>query len=535
MRLLISLAAAAALTGPIVAQNTLTTLFAANNGGASEWCQYFDITCQVPVDISQFDINSNTAAGVTGTIDVYVVQNASHVGNELMPTFWPAAPTETSMMVTAAGVDVPSPAVLNAPISLPIGTHAICLHYRTALAPAYTNGTGANQQFSDSNITIDLGTSTSGLFTGNLFDPRVCNTTVYYTVQNTPGLATSAPFGVGCGDEPGPATAYELFPVGGIDLSNTGQTLTLNANGGYDISPTASAIVPPSPTSAIPFLDDEVQNFPLGFTMSTPAGDITDVGIGSNGFITTEPHTIQFHTFSVNELITSVGRWLPLWIDLNPAAGGTIHAEADAVTPGLLHITFDQVVEFGTSNANTFQVSLHQNGTVEFKYGTITGVGAGGAGGSLVGYTIGNGVSDPGSIDWTAASGPLTASERSPVELVAVNRPVLGTSFDLEIQNVPATGGAPTIAGTIVGLPIPGGISLDAIGAVGCFLYVQEIATLVNPPSFGASTIPVSVTIPNNASLSGNVVSLQGVVVNPAYSGLGIAATNGINATLDVN
>ena len=60
------------------------------------------------------------------------------------------------------------------------GTYGVFVHHKVGGGPAYTNGNGSNQQYVDAAMTIDLGKSISGLFTGSIFNPRVWNGTFCY-------------------------------------------------------------------------------------------------------------------------------------------------------------------------------------------------------------------------------------------------------------------------------------------------------------------------------------------------------------------
>jgi hypothetical protein len=60
---------------------------------------------------------------------------------------------------------------------------------------SYTNGDGGNQQYSNANVQLDLGTASNVAFTAPLFSPRVWNGTVIYNVVPEPG--TIAILGIG--------------------------------------------------------------------------------------------------------------------------------------------------------------------------------------------------------------------------------------------------------------------------------------------------------------------------------------------------
>ena len=60
---------------------------------------------------------------------------------------------------------------------------------------AYTNGTGGNQNYSNADIALSLGTASNVLFTAPLFSPRVWNGTIHYS--QVPEPATFVAIGAG--------------------------------------------------------------------------------------------------------------------------------------------------------------------------------------------------------------------------------------------------------------------------------------------------------------------------------------------------
>ncbi len=177
----------------------LTTLYAGGNGGASLWTVYYDVNVTNPagVEINGFAVNSSTASGAAFTLDVYVKQG-SYVTFTSTPSAWTQVGTAAG---TTAGTTLPSPAVLAAPVYLPPGSYALALRYN-GVAPSYTNGTGANQAYSNADLALTLGAAqatTTAPFTGGTpFSPRVWNGTIYYETHNIVGGAGYGWFGDGC-------------------------------------------------------------------------------------------------------------------------------------------------------------------------------------------------------------------------------------------------------------------------------------------------------------------------------------------------
>ncbi len=69
------------------------------------------------------------------------------------------------------------------------GSYGMALRY-VGVGMRYTNGTGTNQFFSNSDVELTLGqarSTTAAPFTGGtLFSPRVWNGTIYYSVSVIP-------------------------------------------------------------------------------------------------------------------------------------------------------------------------------------------------------------------------------------------------------------------------------------------------------------------------------------------------------------
>ena len=80
------------------------------------------------------------------------------------------------------------------------GVTGIAIH-NVNYSSAYTNGTGANQVYSNSDLTLTIGTSSNVfLSAGTVFTPRVWNGTFTYNVVPEPGpLALLAVGGLAVG------------------------------------------------------------------------------------------------------------------------------------------------------------------------------------------------------------------------------------------------------------------------------------------------------------------------------------------------
>jgi len=100
-------------------------------------------------------------------------------------------------------------------------------------------------------------------------------------------------------------------------------------------------------------------------------------------------------------------------------------------------------------------------------------------------------------------------------------RPVLGTTFDLTANGIPA---GSTLGFEIIGLP-SGGIDLTGAGLTGCTLYVLPILASL-PFATGATSAATTVTLPTDPSLLGGAIPVQAVVVAPGVNPAGIVLSN---------
>lgn len=97
-----------------------------------------------------------------------------------------------------AGKDNPTPTNITS-FFLPFGLTGLAIH-NADYAAAYTNGTGANQFFSDANVQLTLGSAQNTLFSaGTVATPRVFNGTITYELVTAavPEPSSLALLGIG--------------------------------------------------------------------------------------------------------------------------------------------------------------------------------------------------------------------------------------------------------------------------------------------------------------------------------------------------
>ena len=164
---------------------SITTLFESDNHGNLGGAIYFDIlTGDNELTITGFETNTNKA-GSFG-FEVYTLEG-TRVGNESNAGAWTLAATGSGV---GSGLDNPSLITLDNVFLLDANTTygmAIVLDGPEGTARHYyTNGTGANQVYSNSDLTLELGSASNVPFTDPFFDPRVWDGTITYTAAATP-------------------------------------------------------------------------------------------------------------------------------------------------------------------------------------------------------------------------------------------------------------------------------------------------------------------------------------------------------------
>ena len=158
---------------------TISTLFDGGNGGSPGGAIYFDVTVGAS-DITLTDLEIHTGEAGAFTMDVYAFAG-TYVGNETNAGAWGTPVAVASG--TSAGAGNPSPATLDVPVVLAGGTtYAMAFVLDGTHGHDYTNGDGTNEQYSNADLTIDLGSATNAPFTGTVFNPRVFNGTLNYMV-----------------------------------------------------------------------------------------------------------------------------------------------------------------------------------------------------------------------------------------------------------------------------------------------------------------------------------------------------------------
>lgn len=500
------------------AQNIcLTTIpFTGNTSTSTGSAALFDMTLNSAILVQSIACHYTATTGTLVGLDVYLTPT-TYVGNTTNAAAWQLVYSDTGT-VPAAGPLAGTVFTMQNPVLIQPGSYGVALVARNA-SHRYTSG-GPNT-YSDSIMTLTVGAIQGAPFTGALLTPRVWNGTICYVPAQ--GYGSWSPYGAGCGAGD-PSSFYELFTAtSGFDLQNTGFTMT-GAGANYVVIPSATPIVQPV-AGQIPLTDDQTVQVPLPWTYPAQSGATSSISLCSNGWFSFEQTTAVDLGETVAGLLSGPSRVCGLWDDLNPAAGGSVHAEQDPTNPTLFHITFLNVPEFSVGGSNTFQITLHQGGTIEFKYGSVSLLDC------LVGYSRGRGARDPGATDLSALTAIVLGDDRPALQLAASTRPVLGTSFNLVTSAIaPGTVAGATVLSFAQFTP---GIDLTAAGAPGCFQHAGTDAVSIVLVAGNQASLPLA--LPNTPSFAGTVFYGQSAMFSAGINPLGVVTSNGVRLVPDVN
>ena len=524
-----ALAAAVALGCGVQAQTRcLQTInpFASNNGGSAGGIVYMDIdTKGNNLLLTDIHVNTGIGAGTAIGVEVYLCPT-TYIGNETSAAAWTFA---GSMTGTAANQDEAS--ITSGAACVAAGTYGMAI-LAVGFGHRYTNGStvvGPNYTYSNPDLSLTLGKAQNTPFSSAPFSPRLGNVEICYQVTTAaPTCASTSTLGQACGGNTGGYAGYELFDsVSPIDI--TGYQLTFNASAGsYSITGGATnpIVVPSASAVNIAAGDDTVTEVTGLPGYATAFGTQTSIWICSNGYIFMTATGRGDFSATVAEFLAEGPRVAPLWEDFNPSANGAVLIEVDPVDPTLVHITWDQVPEFGASVYNTIQCSISANGDIEVKYDAGNVVATG-----IVGISSGNGTADLGGLDVSSLSGYAIPGGFSPnMEMSTADRPVLGSTVTSTITGIPGGAAAGFMGYSFVPYATPG-LDLTSVGAPGCALLGDT--SIVEPIALtGGSTESVALTIPTTATLAGNTLYEQAIVLAPGFNTLGAVLTNGIALNL---
>lgn len=365
--------------------------------------------------------------------------------------------------------------------------------------------------------------------------------------------ARSERYGAGCAPG-GLASFYQDWQATEpFDLANTSLVMSGAGPSAYVVVPGAT---PPDLTklNATPrsVADDAVVTHPLGFTLNHPGGSTSTIVASTNGFVWLDSAmTNAGATVAVADLMglgttAFPARLAPCWFNFHagrntattPNAG--LHVLTDtSAGPGnaACYVTWyhvgvaNQTAASGTS-VSDFQCVIHENGSVEYRYGAMQVTPASLA---VTGWSPGRigGVASrhPGPRDLSHETPFFTALDGGAHALThnATARPVQGTSIALQAFNHPAgtllgamlISFAPQVPASPLPQLAPGcGASLSLAGMVTFETFLAPTGTVTSSP----------LAIP---------VGFMGASVFTQYAALdagGVAyASNGVKLTVGLN
>ncbi|MFK7739877.1 MAG: hypothetical protein AB8H80_06100 [Planctomycetota bacterium] len=523
------------------AQSPLTTTFAGGNGQAGNM---FDIQALngAGVQIDSFDVNLDAG---TWDLEVYKLTTPGpYLPSVANAADWTLVGAATGVVSNGPGVATPLPIAVCEYI-LPLTTQSFYVTVTNGTSINYTNGTTTGAVFS-SNADLEFfeGAGVAYPFAAN-FNPRVFNGNIYYSIGTNPNcgggtFAAKTTYGAGCFEDP--RMVSELWaPQSTIDLVNTDWTIVYqpSATGGnyaiipggipYDgTTPAANGIdlVQGTFTSSSSATWDDasiVQTLPFSFPYPGDGSpSTTEITINSNGRIYLG-NTVDasFEANGANSLLSGgifsgeLGPGLPVWAafmtDLDPTVGGNIWYEDPSPTGGV-RITWDNVFNWQDpagppAVANFMQLELIPGGQMNLAFGSSLGNGGSADNEGIVGFSAGGDQADL-RVDWSGLSNFQSGTGAQALALDADARPVIGTTINLTVDNVPA--------GSVVG-GIAYGTTIVNPGVTIPLIFPCEIYTsldVINSSVAPVGSIVQPFAIPNNLALAGFNFGAMGFVLN---------------------
>jgi hypothetical protein len=337
---------------------------------------------------------------------------------------------------------------------------------------------------------------------------------------------------------------YEVFPFLSNDVSGNTVSMTINSNGGYDVSMAPGGTVTLPTTAGLALGDDVVSSaINLPWTFEYPGGSTNTVYVDSNGCLLLGASGPSVNGGTAPELLNAVTpRLAAAFCDLLPDGAtnvANVLAEVDPGNPNVYLFTWLNVATFQTGGApptgltSTFQIALVNNGTndvVQYRYQSLKNDSTSDAGACVVGFSLGGGAIDLGASDISA--GPIsTWADTLPVTLNGLTRPVVNLPWNLRVTNVPPT--CPFVL-TIFGLTDLGVDDAFFIGLPGCGLRSDLILTDVVFPA--GSIANYGIVMANDPTLNGVIFyTTVAAFTNPPQNDLGVLTSNGIAGHIGLN
>lgn len=392
-------------------------------------------------------------------------------------------------------------------------------------APATTGGT-SYQTFTAAARDFDLA--------GRTVEWRPDGQGGYRVTSTVCSPASHTEFSSGCGGL-GRAAFYSTAAPWFAQASfGAGLSLRL-ASGGYTAVALATAFLPPSAHAVVLPLGDEGElAVPLPVPLPRPGGAVTQVFVGSNGWLGFGP----LAGLQPGAFLPNVSGWLAapaaafaLWHDFDPTAmgGGRVLAETRG---NRFVVTWDGVWDYagaGPAAASTFQFQCDL-GTGDLHL-AIAGLSLQGGSQYLLGYTPGGPALDPGPLDLALDLPRSLLPDLPPLTLTVAPNPVLGRTIVYTTAHIPA--GAALALQIVSCVPLQPGIDLGPFGAPGCWQAVDLTgATLI--PLLRAGSDQYAIAVPNAPHLCGFVVGSQSAAFAPGRNALGVVTSNAVRSVFNL-
>ncbi len=402
---------------------------------------------------------------------------------------------------------------------------------------------GTNQlglpQASDGTIEIRTGIVVYypfALAVGLPTDGKLWRGTVHYCKA-----ASNTIVGTGCGG------AYHSFytnhanaTVASAALSGNVLRLQRVANGylgTWQIGAASASYVTPTPAAAVLAVGDDgfVPYNPVA-PLPTPYGPQSTLAISANGILgfgptVDTPGTLSYTPTPAGMLQSACGG-IYAWHDYNPAEIGSGQVVAQQLGQTLF-VTWRDVENYpvGVLNRSTLQFQCNlASGDIAIVFLSIDADASSSWGSShLIGVSAPGASLDPGSVDFATAPLFTTSPEQTPLTLSPLTRPVLGTSWMLQDDFLPAN---TTFGVHVLGFTDPGIGDLAVIGMPGCGLRASLDVIAPYLPMQGVS-VPWGLAIPLNSSLAGlSLYATTAVAQTPATNSFGFVTGNGVRGIL---
>lgn len=373
-------------------------------------------------------------------------------------------------------------------------------------------------------------------------------------------VADNQKYGNGCysgADSFYEVTTRALMDLGGAPAAENVLYAAYLGAAGYAVTSAPSAWYAPTGTQLLSnattpaALGDDGMSGPqtLPFAFPYNGGSTTVLHACSNGYATLAATTATTgdYTPTAAELLSQAARIAPFWADLhagnnlttNPASG--VYFDVDP-SGTVVYVTWLDIAELGGAAGATSinaQIALHQNGDVEFRYGTKIATGTSAC---IVGMSKGilgtTNSADPGSLDLSASlpfatTGPdQVALDLSVPAYGFLNeyRPVLGQTVNYVTNNLPASALLGSLMLNFGG--IQSGVSLAGIGMPGCDLNVSPFFAFNMPFLGGTASVTTPVGIPTIPAFIGANVQFQSVALVPGVNAFGAITSNGLRSVI---